>query len=233
MEMHALILSTDQSLSFMFGKVTNEFAIKAQITAEVQAASDEVSRAKYDAIVLDFDTVADAFPILGLVRGSRSNKAAVIFAVATDKTHSERASRESATVLLHRPIDITQVRRALSAAHGFMLMERRHYFRCAVELVVLLTRSDSEKVPCTSMNISNSGMGIKAPIALTPGEILKVTCMLPGGVNFAAIGKVVWDDRHGKSGLRFESIHSEMQNKLESWLDSQFSTGRIPTPPLC
>lgn len=227
MQMQALVLTDDQWLSSLFGKVSTEFGMEAQVTRDAQLASSEVSRAKYDTVVLDFDTVSETSQVLGVVRKSRSNKTAVVFAVATDMAHKKSASRDGANFLLHRPIDISQVRRALGAARGFMLAERRRYFRCAVELAVLLVRSDSESIQCTSLNVSSSGIGLRTPIPLEPGEKLTAGCMLPGGANFTAIVKVIWDDRHGKSGLYFESMQPEMQNKLDSWLDSQFSTKGI------
>lgn len=230
MQMQALVLTADQWLSSLFGKASMELGMETQVIGDAQLVSNEVSRSKYDTVVLDFDTVLETSHVIGVVRSSRSNKTAVIFAVATDKEHKRSASRDGANFLLHRPIDIAQIRRGLAAARGFMLTERRSYFRCAVELAVLLARSKTEIIQCTSMNISSSGMGITTPTALTPGETLSVTCMLPGGFNFEAIVKVIWDDRHGKSGLYYDSMESDMRNKLNSWLDSQFSNARISAP---
>jgi DNA-binding response OmpR family regulator len=224
MQMQALVLTADQWLSSVFGKASTEFGMEAQITRDAQLASNQIGRAKFDTVVLDFDTVSETSQVLGLVRSSRANKSAVILAVATDNIQQKVASRDGASFLLHRPIDISQVRRALAAARGFMVAERRRYFRCAVELAVLITRNDSEHIQCTSMNISSNGIGINTPATLKPGERLHVSCMLPGGLNFRAFVKVIWDDGHGKSGLYFDDVHSEMQNKLESWLDSQFAT---------
>jgi ActR/RegA family two-component response regulator len=232
MQMQALVVTGDQWLSSLLGKASSEIGMEAQIIGDARLALNEVSRSKYDSVVLDFDTVSDTSQVLGVVRSSRSNKSAVIFAVATDSTQKKSASRDGANFLLHRPIDMTQVRRALAAAKGFMLGERRRYFRCVVELVVWLARSDSERIQCTSMNISSSGMAINTPTALNAGERLNVNCMLPGGINFGAIVKVIWDDRHGKSGLYFDSVQSEMQSKLDSWLDSQFSAKWIYARPL-
>ncbi|MGH9515252.1 MAG: PilZ domain-containing protein [Terriglobales bacterium] len=222
--MQALVLTADQWLSSVFGKASTELGMEAHITTEARFAECQLSRAKFDTVVLDFDTVSKTLQVLGLVRSSRANKSAVILAVATDSVQQKIASRKGASFLLHRPIDISQIRRTLAAARGFMVAERRRYFRCAVQLAVLIARKNSEDIHCTSMNISSSGMGINTPATLNPGETLNVTCMLPGGLNFAAPANVIWDDGHGKSGLYFDGIHPEMQKKLECWLDSQFST---------
>jgi len=224
MQMHALVLTADQWLSSVFGKASTELGMQALITTDAQLASNQIGRAKFDTVVLDFDTVSETSEVLGLVRSSRGNKSAVILAVATDNIQQKNASRDGASFLLHRPIDTSQIRRALAAARGFMVAERRRYFRCAVELAVLIARENSEHIQCTSMNISSSGMGINTPAPLKPGESLNVSCMLPGGLNLTAVVKVIWDDGHGKSGLYFDGVHSEMQNKLESWLDSQFAS---------
>jgi hypothetical protein len=223
MQVQALVLTADQWLSSVFGKAWIELGMEAQIVRDAQLASDQIGRAKFDAVVLDFDTVSETSQVLGLVRRSRANKTAVILAVATDNIHQKSASRDGASFLLHRPIDISQIRRALAAARGFIAAERRRYFRCAAELALLIVKQNAEHIRCTSMNISSSGMGIKTSATLKPGEGLNVSCMLPGGLNFTAVAKVIWSDGHGKGGLHFDGVESEMQSRLESWLDSQFA----------
>jgi ActR/RegA family two-component response regulator len=230
MQMLALLVTADEWLISLVDKATQEFGIETQTTHDAVAASDHVRRAKYDGVVLDFDTVSETPNLLEMLRNSRSNRSAVVFAVATEKELKRNASRCGANFLLDRPIDVVQVRRGLSASHGLMLRERRRYFRCAVQVPASLCRDGAPAVEGQTINVSNGGLGITTSIALKAGERLRVSFKLPNGVEVRAIGSVIWEDGHGKSGISFQSINSEMQSKLESWLDSEFaSVGRIPT----
>lgn len=230
MQMLALLVTADQWLTSLVDKATQEFGIETQTTNNAAAASAQVRRAKYDGVVLDFDTVSETSSVLEILRSSRSNKSAVVFAVATEKALKRTASKSGANFLLDRPIDMVQVRRGLSAAHGLMLRERRRYFRCAVQIPASLSRDGSPSLQAQTINISSGGVGISTSIPLKAGERLRVTFVLPNGVEVRAIGSVIWEDGHGMSGISFQSINSEMQSNLESWLDSEFASGgRIPT----
>jgi hypothetical protein len=54
---------------------------------------------------------------------------------------------------------------------------------------------------------------------------------LSGGFQIRATGFVVWDDKHGKSGINFQCVAPEMRQKLDSWLNSQFNN-QLRTGPL-
>ena len=52
---------------------------------------------------------------------------------------------------------------------------------------------------------------------------MDIALQLPDAFTVRATGIVIWDDRHGKSGLSFQCGHVAMREKLDSWLDSQFT----------
>jgi len=72
------------------------------------------------------------------------------------------------------------------------------------------------------MNVSSNGMAVATPLILKPAEIVDILLQLPDGFAVCAIGIVIWDDKHGKSGLHFQCKTPEMRHKLDSWLSSQF-----------
>ena len=63
-------------------------------------------------------------------------------------------------------------------------------------------------------------MAIKTPFPLKLAETMDIALLSETGA-VRATGIVIWDDKHGKCGLRVECSGPEMQNKLDSWLDSQ------------
>ena len=170
------------------------------------------------------DTVSNARPIFASVRKSRSNQNAVLFAVATSTTHAEQALEDRAHFLLQRPIEATAIRQTLDVAYDLMLGERRRKFRNVVEIPVLLTIINSgTSIECSTINVSSNGMAVRTPVPFTLAETLDVALSLPKGLTIRATGLVIWDDKHGKCGLRFRCRTREMRQKLDSWLNFQFA----------
>ncbi|SRR6266567_1162634 len=113
---------------------------------------------------------------------------------------------------------------ALYAAYDLMVRERRRYFRCSAELPVLLTpASATTDVRCTTINVSSNGMALSTPSPLNPGEEVRIILFLQAAERVVrAIGTVVWDDKHGKTGLSFQCSIAHDQDELQTWLDTQF-----------
>lgn len=226
--LHVLLLTADPSLVTAFSDVSKELGIEAEPSEDFQQVSDQLNKAKYEGIVLDFDTVSNARPVLASVRESRSNRNAVVFAIATNIKDAEQALEERAHFLLRRPIDTGSIRQTLDAAYDLMLGERRRHFRYATELAVeLAIINTGARIQCSTINVSSNGMAVTTPIPFKLAETLDIALLLPDGETVRATGTVIWDDKHGKSGLHFQCRTVEMRHRLDSWLDSNFEK---PTP---
>lgn len=221
--LRALMVTSDLSLATSFKQISKEVAIEAQTSAIALGIPEELSTAKYEAVLLDFDTVPSAMLTLSAIRQSRSNEKAVVFAVATEAVQGKRILQNGANLLLERPIEARQIRRVLHAAYDLMLRERRRYFRCAVELpVVLVQVSSGVGFRCTSINMSSNGIAVSASAQFTPGEQVQIIVFLRNPeINIRAIGMVVWDDKHGKTGICFTCTSPQHQKDLDTWLDAQ------------
>jgi DNA-binding response OmpR family regulator len=225
--MRALVVTTDPLLAGMFAEASGGLGIDFQASGDLPTFSDELSNAKFEGVVLDFDTIPSAVPAVASVRRSHTNGNAVIFAIASDSTSRDQAFENGAHFLLQRPIERLAVRQVLDAAYDLMHRERRMYFRCSAELAVSLTRDALENavLHCTTSNVSNNGLGIKTPRPLKLAEPLEIALSLPCGFVVGASGLVIWDDKHGKSGLTFNCHTSQARQRLDSWLDQQFGKG--------
>lgn len=223
--MQVLVLTADSSLASTLTEVSKEFGIAAQPTQCFQQASEHLNRARYAGLVLDFDTVPDARPFVALVRASRSNKNAVVFAIATNISSTDQALQDPAHFLLRRPLGADTIRKTIRNAYDLLSGKQRHDFRCTADLPVRLTSASSGvSLECQTMNVSSNGMGVASPAALRSAEVMDIALQLPDGFTVRATGIVIWDDRHGKSGLSFQCGDVAMREKLDSWLDSQFTT---------
>lgn len=222
-EIHAMVVTTDPELLASFTNISRELGIEVQASMDSQEFTDRLQHGKYEALVLDFDTVPTALPALGSVRKNRPGQHAVIFAVTSKSEYRDKALDDGAHFLLKRPIQDDEIRRTMSLAYDFMLGERRRYFRCAIELPVRLKVGRlGNTLHCSTLNISSCGMAVQTPVHLAPGETVIVECFLTNGFLLRATGIVIWDDKHGKCGLRLRCGTPEIRWRFDSWLDSQF-----------
>lgn len=222
-EIHALLISPDTEMSVLFSRMFEEIGIAIETCNDESHVPEILSHSKFEALVLDFDNTSSALPIICSLRESSSSKDAIVFTVATQVPERQVALAHGANFAFERPFLLPQIREALRAAHALMLRDRRRYFRCPAENPVRLTRTSGETVEGLTINISGNGMAIAVPCVLQAGERLNVSFyLLEPNLTVEALGTVVWDDKHGKSGIGFECTSKEVGKRLAAWLDAQF-----------
>ena len=226
-DIRALIVTADSSLTSLFVDISREIGVVTDISEQREGVPPELGSQKYEALLIDFDGVRDAGTVLGTLRASPSNHNAIVFAIATEHYQREVALLQGANFVFPRPIDNKELRRTLYAAYDAMTRERRRYFRFTAELPVFLTRADGSDLVARTSNVSASGMSICSSVTFNLGERVGLTLDLQNnGPQVLARGTVVWDDKHGKSGISFQCVRPELQRALDSWLDAQFSRMR-------
>lgn len=72
--------------------------------------------------------------------------------------------------------------------------------------------------------MSRSGIALNTPSVFKPGEEVQIVVFLPDpDFSIRAIGTIVWDDKHGKSGISFKCTSPQHQKDLDGWLDAQLA----------
>jgi hypothetical protein len=224
-EIRALVVTRDTGLTATFTDISREFGISAQKSKSSSngGVPDELRLSKYEALLIDFETVPQTVPIFTTIRQSAANRNAVVFAVVGSPDSRQRARDQGATFVLERPLEDEGIRRVLQAAYGMMTSERRRYFRCTAAISLRLVRDSGEEVACKTINISSNGMAVSGSSSFKAGEKLHIALILPGSDSqVRAQATVMWDDKHGKTGLSVECANSQMQRELDTWLDTQF-----------
>jgi DNA-binding response OmpR family regulator len=225
-EMKALLVTHDPPMVDLLCELFAEMNIVVQGCADEAAASEILSRSKLDALVLDFDNISDADPLVKGLRDSPSNKHAVLFAVATYGAAKQKAREHGTGFIFERPFASEQMRVVLRTAYAQMLRERRKYFRLTVELTVSIIRSSGEETHGKATNLSQNGMAVLTPSLLEHGESIRINFQVPGAqLTLSAEGSVVWDDKHGKAGINFQCGTAEDQSRFAAWLDDEFYMG--------
>lgn len=222
--MQALLLTSDPSLESQFIDASKELGIQFRSSGDSEEVCSQFQNGRYEAIVLDLGTIPALMPVLQQIKNIRANQQAVIFAITSNSHHRNTAFQGGAHFVINRPIQQNEVRETLTAAYDLMYGERRRYFRCAVDLPAIVKRDRSgAELHCTTLNLSSDGVALTTPLPLDLAETVQIAVSMPDGFVVHATGIVIWDDKHGKCGLRLCCKGPTMREHLDSWLDSQFS----------
>lgn len=221
--LQAMVVSHDSAVTNLFSAVLERLGIGAQRYVDELQAGLQLERDRFEAIILDFDTIARTVFLVDRVRNSRCSHAALVFGVASEVAALERALQQKINVSFQRPLQRERVDAVLRAAYGLMLHDRRQYFRYGASVPVRLKRKSGEEVHCTSINVSQNGAALNIPAPLELSEDLEICFAIPEVQELIlARGTVIWHDRHGKAGVRFDCSSKESQTRLAEWLDAHF-----------
>jgi hypothetical protein len=78
----------------------------------------------------------------------------------------------------------------------------------------------ADPLHCLTINVSSNGLALNTPTPQKLGAPVGVDLKLPDGFTVQGKGVVIWDDKHGKTGVHFHSVTPLMQLKLDEWLDT-------------
>ncbi|HTA25977.1 MAG TPA: PilZ domain-containing protein [Terriglobales bacterium] len=222
-DLKALIVSPDTRTTSTFVQVFRDLKVIAQVCPDQSSPSERFAQTKFEAVVLDLDNILERIPFVQNLRLGRTNRNSVVLAVATNDSAKKRASEHDASFVVERPLIEEHLLAVLRAAYGFMLQDRRRYFRLVIELTVSIRTRSGDEFQCKTINISSEGLALRTPRSIQEGEIVGALFAISNpGPLIIAEGTVIWDDRHGKAGLhlRFASPHD--RDRISEWLDSEF-----------
>jgi CheY-like chemotaxis protein len=222
-DLKALIVSPDSKTTAVFVQVFRDLGVIAQVCADHPSASERFAQAKFEAVVVDLDNILERVSFVQDVRQGRTNRNAVVLAVATNDSAKKRASEHGASFVVERPLIEEHLLSVLRVAYGFMLQDRRRYFRLVTELAVSIRTSTGAEFQCKTINISSEGMALRTPRPMQDGETVGVVFAIsnPGPLMIAE-GTVIWDDKHGKAGLHLRYANSQDKDRISEWLDGEF-----------
>ena len=209
-------MSNDAIAIEQLSESMQRFALFPDQCPDVASALERLKRVKFEAVVVDFQLGSQAAAVLEGARQSASNEHAVVFTVSDSEAEAAEAFKAGSTFVLRRPLSATSIDLSLKAAYGLIVRERRRYFRCPVEVPVVILRTAMQTVHGHTNNISEGGMSVTAAVPLGPGDQAKLQFNLPGDeFQFVLESTVCWA-KERRLGLQFLSPHQT--SKLQEWL---------------
>jgi hypothetical protein len=220
----ALLLSNDSTVVRQLTQGMQQFAITAEVCSDLAAASRMINTRKFEVIVVDLAMSDQVAHLLEQVRLSPTNQNSVIFALLDSGARAE--SKIQPNFIMQKPLTEGLVGSTLKAALGLIIRDYRRYFRCLLAVPAVLKINGGAPVSCQTVNISEGGVAVKAPIVLKPGFAVRAQFTLPEEpTEFDIESEVSWCDNKGRAGLQFLSVSPEQKLILQLWLSHRIEEG--------
>jgi PilZ domain len=214
-----LLVSNDAVTIQQFTIPMHQLALHPEVCVEVPVAFRLLSSQKFEAVIVDLLLGEVAHSLLTEVRISDSNRTAVTFAIIRNQLERNEAFKSGSSFVLERPLTGDSVTRMLKAAYGLIVRERRRYFRCPLAVPADLRRPNVEDICCQTLNVSEGGMAMTAPVALKPSLLVAVHFRLPSRpYQFAEQAFICWANERGRIGIEFASPPGAWKSELQEWL---------------
>ena len=217
--LESLLLSRDTEVFRVLRPTLEKLSIEIEVCQEAKTASEILISEKFDAVIVDCDDLPGGVEVLEGLRATPSNRNTVTFALVNGKkTTTQDAFGMGVNFVLHKPLSTLNATRCFNAALGFMLRERRRYFRHPLKMPARVVMGDKE-LKAESTNISEGGIAIIMNHALPKDATPRVQFTLPGSsLSLDVETEVAWADLKGHVGLRFINLPESSLVVLEGWL---------------
>ena len=219
MNLESLLVCRDAEVVRVLRPTLEKLSIDVEVSAAAKSGAEILSSAKFDAVIVDCDDLPDGLEVLRNLRNQTSNRTSVSFAILNGKTTTHQAFEMGANFVLQKPITTASTLRCFHTALGFMVREKRRYFRCRVEMPVALQFGQGDEMKCVATNLSEGGMALHFDGTLPKGSINRVSFALPGTrITMEPQGEIAWADGLGRAGLRFVDVPEVSRDQLEKWI---------------
>ena len=199
-------------------RLLGDMEIGAEHYSDVSAALEVLARKKFDGVFADCD-VPGAEQLLRNLRKMRINQRSISFGLLSEMMTVRSAFDLGANFVLYKPLSSERVRRSLRAGHGLMMREKRRHFRHAMGSGAFLTFGRVKDLGTELIDVSTSGVAIKAPQPLEQKQNVEIRFQLPGlSRHVTALGRVAWADRFGRAGVEFLSMPDDIRSELDEWM---------------
>jgi CheY-like chemotaxis protein len=222
MGLQSLLVSRDQQVIRVLRPTLEQLSIEVEVCRGARSGVEILLAEKFDGVIIDCDDLQGGLAVLEGLKKGNSNRNSVAFALLNGNTTTQRAFELGANFVLQKPISPLNAMRCFSAAVGFMIRERRRYFRHPVDMNATLFFGDGEQVSATTTNLSEGGMAIHCSDKFDKASLAKTVFTLPGrSASVECKAELAWADGSGRAGIRFGEMSAVSREQLDRWLSEQ------------
>jgi len=218
MTFQALLVSPDSEVAAVLTPVLARFGLGVKCCGYAEAVC-ELSQAKFDAVLVDFDDTPRAILILQNVYLASPHHSTVTVALLRDRTKVRNVFGAGANFVLYKPVSTEQAEASLRAATTLIKRERRRSLRVPVQVSVELRVENGLEMEGILLDLSEDGMELLAAQPLCPSATLNLKFNLPEEKTaIQARSEVAWASPNGQAGLRFVDLSENVRAGLRGWV---------------
>jgi len=212
--------------------VLSDLEIGIEHCDDADSAVRELTRRRFEAVIVDCDGLDSAAHVLRSVRSAPCNKRAIAVAIIDSQKDVRGGFELGAHFVLQKPITSQRAKSSFRAARALMKVERRRSLRLAVELPVTLISGDGQR-RSTTYDLGEGGMAVRLPRGAKSAGPMRIRFGLPGTEHVVeCAAQVSWEDTGTYAGVRFVDLAKQDRGQLRSWLASRSPEFEPPDPPI-
>ena len=223
MTLSSMVVSRDWQEISVLECILGGLHIGVDVEAHPERARAKLSRSKIDAVIVDCD-LDGAGDFLRELQNDLINKSVPVVVLRGQRDRTTGKIQQP-SFEFQKPISVEQAVHTLSAARNMILDGRLRYHRQPLHVPVALSCGPRKRVTAKLVNLSQGGIGIRAPQKLAAGGPVKVSFALPGTkLSLKFQGELAWTDKQGNAGIRFLEMDGGVKRNLQLWLEQQYLT---------
>ena len=227
MSLTSLLVCHDAVESTLLEQALRREGIDVSACTDNENPLQRLESGAFNSVIVDCSDSSTAFDVIGAVRASRINAAALVIGVVNARTNVREVLARGANFLLYRPLTQERIQAGLKSAITMMKRERRQGPRIKLHAAASISYANVENASATILQLSEGGIAIQCGQKLPPSCKVYFQFSLPGKSNVVRLsGEVVWQDNGGRVGIRFADVPRSSRNALKDWLDHK--VGSMP-----
>lgn len=232
MDLNALVLCTDDKIIRVLRRVLSDLEVGIETCSGADSAVRRLTRARFEAVVVDCADEDVAAKVLSSVRSAPCNKRAIAVAMIDGQTAVRSAFALGAHFVLYKPVNFERARTSFRAARALMKCERRRNVRVPVELpVTLFAGADEQRI--TTLDLSEGGMAVRIPRHVPKSRGVRIRFTLPEvDCELECAAEVAWKNPGSNTGVRFLELSREHRQQLKAWLARHSPEIEPDDPPI-
>jgi CheY-like chemotaxis protein len=231
----SLVVCRPAETAQTLARVLKAMDVSVEHCATAAEASARLAEQHFEVVLVDCEDEAAASELIAGIHDDPAPLHTMVVAMVDANNSVREIFEKGASFVLYKPITAERASNSLRAARGLMRGERRRKRRvpAATEALVSFATIENSSVPV--LNLSDEGAAIHSAKKMPPPCKVYLQFALPGQVSDVRLsGEVVWQDSHGRVGLRFSHVPQASRRVLDDWLRAnlgRYHSAAAPSPP--
>lgn len=232
MNLKSLLLSSDEKTVRILRRVLSDLEIGVEHCAAPDEALRRITRSRFEAIIVDSASVADAAGVLRAAQAAPVNKRALAIVLVESPVGLKGGFDMGAHFVLHKPLAVERAKSSFRAVRALMRRERRLQMRVPVQVPVECQGVNHYKA--RTLDLCEGGMALQFSRRVTNENTLRFTLELPGmAAKLEIVGELAWEGHDDQAGVRFKDATDEQRKALREWLSTHLPVAEQDEPLNC